>query len=120
VLDALLDLTLLGLMLASAAFVVVQLRRDERKRSAQKYLQSREHFVATHDMIAWGREALESAAQRARYDRGLGVLRKAVPVMRGRHIFWLHQRSRSGEEVTEEAVPEEVPKASFRYWAPTA
>lgn len=108
-LDALLDLTLLGLMFASVAFVVVQLRRDQRKRSAHDYMKSREHFTATPDMIAWAREALESAAERARYDRGLSVLRKAVPDLRGRHIFWLQQRARSGDEVTEEAVPTGVP-----------
>ncbi|HQR54239.1 MAG TPA: hypothetical protein PLZ79_13305 [Burkholderiales bacterium] len=108
-LDALLDLTLLGLMFASAAFVVVQLRRDQRKRSAHEYMKSREHFVATPDMIAWARDALASAAERARYDRGLSVLRKAVPDLRGHHIFWLHERARSGDEVTEEAVPPGVP-----------
>lgn len=107
--EALLDITVLGLMLASMVFVIVQLRRDQRKRSANEYIKSQEHFVATGEMIAWGRESLDSAAERARFDRGLDVLRKVVPVIRGRHLFWLIKHVRSGAEATEAAVPSEVP-----------
>jgi len=102
-LNTFLDLTILLLIAASVAHVFRLSVRDSHKE--RQRIASLPYRVATSRAIFEARSTLGTIDARARFDRGMDVLRAHVPLVREQHLTWLVRAVREGHPIRAVDVP---------------